>query len=374
MRPSIIPPAFSALCQISALCVFVGLFSGIAWAQDNCPDIGNAGTQSLVLSAVKSDGACAVIDQSYAKQGVAYKVHIDANSSGGCQIRLQQGFPNWICVDGTYYPRALGATKLYDSTFSPTTYFGIVQPSNFSNIMHIDTTVPTGTISTGAPWSTVLYPTLGEHIITSDTNVNGTPCNLTPLHFPAAQPLRVNVLKCEPKFWNRHLAPPGAGNKIQLYLPTPAMDGAFTALDNARNSWNARASGTGIEFEIVRTPCGSGPACVTIQTGSPGACGFTDGTPDPVTQEITGNASITLDTAWASFTADGRERTFVHELGHLLGLDNYADSPTCTVPDAAMQRQFACQASSVMHDVTVNDSIPVNSSVYGGNTKSTCGF
>ena len=79
---------------------------------------------------------------------------------------------------------------------------------------------------------------------------------------------------------------------------------------------------------------------------------------------------LTLRTDWAElpYSATGLQRTFVHELGHFLGLDNYSTS--CSVWDAAMQDQFVCTQSNpaVMDDVTINDSIPVTNSTSGGNT------
>ena len=85
---------------------------------------------------------------------------------------------------------------------------------------------------------------------------------------------------------------------------------------------------------------------------------------------------LTIRTDWAKlpYSATGLQRTFVHELGHFLGLDNCSTS--CGVSDAAMQDEFVCNQTTpaVMADVTINDSIPVTNSTYGGNTTLSCGF
>src|SRR5437588_2081258 len=181
------------------------LFCATASAQ-TCPNSGDAGTQHMTLSAEKADASCQVTNHGYVKTSTDqnynadYKIHIDATSTGGCQTYTPHYFPPpTTCNTSTYYPRNLGTTYLYDSTFT-NSYFGLVGASNPFTIMRIvnSDTNPIGTTDTGYVWSTKTYSTLGEHVITSVTNVNATPCNLTPTTFPQDQDLSINVLSCEP--------------------------------------------------------------------------------------------------------------------------------------------------------------------------------
>jgi hypothetical protein len=75
----------------------------------------------------------------------------------------------------------------------------------------------------------------------------------------------------------------------------------------------------------------------------------------------------------SSFTAAGLQRTFEHELGHLLGLLDYANSCDTTGNSAVMQANFNCGATPST-TVSINDYLPVNNTVYGGKTTKTCGF
>jgi hypothetical protein len=81
---------------------------------------------------------------------------------------------------------------------------------------------------------------------------------------------------------------------------------------------------------------------------------------------------ITLNSSWAGFTAEGLRRTLMHEIGHLLGLEDYATP--CNVSDAIMQPGFTCTDSGIMNAITINDRLPVAKSTYGGGTRLICGF
>ena len=132
---------------------------------------------------------------------------------------------------------------------------------------------------------------LGEHVITSKTKVNATPCGLTPTQFPQDAPLRVNSLKCEPKFLSEHgHIPHVSPGTINLYLPT-SMSGAYTALNNAKNLWNSALAGTGVVLNVVNdgSTCDGGAECITVTTASQTPCGIADWTSvNPSTGAITG--------------------------------------------------------------------------------------
>lgn len=94
---------------------------------------------------------------------------------------------------------------------------------------------------------------------------------------------------------------------------------------------------------------------------------------DPTTGLITGNMELRLHTDWANFSAQGLRRTFAHELGHFVGMDNL-NPAHCAVDDAVMQDQFNCESATVLNQPNLNDTLPVNNTVYGGKTKAACGW
>jgi hypothetical protein len=122
-------------------------------------------------------------------------------------------------------------------------------------------------------------------------------------------------------------------------------------------------------------PCDEISECSHMQADLDPAqedCGFASGTWNDAGVR-TGNTQLRLRTDWDTYSSDGLQRTFVHELGHFLGLDNF-DETACAVSEAAMQDEFDCGAPSVMDGVTINDSLPVVNSTYGGGPKVSCGF
>jgi hypothetical protein len=187
----------------------------------------------------------------------------------------------------------------------------------------------------------------------------------------------MNAFKCKPKFLTQEsnivrLEPVTAPDKVKIYLPD-TMSGATTALEAAVNSWNA-ALPSGVQFEIVSAECSLGPACIHVVT-IPG-------------QTLCGNAyklwnssglitegQIQLRTDWNTYTSNGLKRTFAHELGHFLGLDN-SDIPACGVDDAVMQDDFDCAPNTTTKLVspTLNDTLPVGNSTYGGKPTAACGW
>jgi hypothetical protein len=77
----------------------------------------------------------------------------------------------------------------------------------------------------------------------------------------------------------------------------------------------------------------------------------------------------------ASWNAPSAQRTFAHEIGHLLGLADYSATCDSTGNTAVMQKNFDCSpVIAPMAYPTVNDYLPVNNTVYGGGTRATCGF
>src|SRR5262249_55657594 len=154
---------------------------------------------------------------------------------------------------------------------------------------------------------------------------------------------------CQPQFWDEVPPPLGPGaqlpaGEISLYLPS-SMSGARTALDAAVAGWNSALSGPGLpHLTVVTNECDAfTPTCVKIGTaGLGGVCGLTRGNSS---QGVwLDNVTLDIDAAWQlqgfAYTASGLQRTFSHEIGHLLGLWNF---PCANVSDAVMQDQFICQ-------------------------------
>ena len=134
--------------------------------------------------------------------------------------------------------------------------------------------------------------------------------------------------------------------------------------------------GTQFRQWAVTTACTSGPRCINVAaTSSLGSCGFASwAPPNSSTGEHTGTLLIELDSTWATWSSQSLERTFAHELGHFMGLNNY--TAACGVNDAAMQATFVCgPGATPSTTVSMNDDyLPAVNTVYGGKSKLSCGF
>jgi hypothetical protein len=155
------------------------------------------------------------------------------------------------------------------------------------------------------------------------------------------------------------------------------MSGARTALDAAVLDWNTALSGAGLpHLNVVTTACNPGlPTCVTIGTNaSGGVCGLTRGGQGSDGVWLN-NVTLDLDPTWNvppyALTPSGLQRTFAHEIGHLLGLWNF---PCANVSDAVMDDSFVCQQNVILTQPTFTDIKPVISALYGGKTRVSCGF
>lgn len=154
------------------------------------------------------------------------------------------------------------------------------------------------------------------------------------------------------------------------------MSAADIPLGQAIQSWNDVLAGTGVIYEKTGTDCGTGPQCVKVAVGQLQSCGFASwDPPNSSTGAFTGGLLLELHSGWSAFSAASLRRTFVHELGHFLGLDNYTTATGCGVDDAVMRSDFACgPTASPGTSVTASDYLPVVKSTYGGGTKTTCGW
>jgi hypothetical protein len=354
----------AALALLVMLTLFVDV--GTAEGQTCPPTVLNPESHSADITLDYGSPATCTLDPTttnggYVKNSKTYKLQIVASLGGSCQIYVQ----NQACTPAYVSYRTIGYTQFADSAQSLGCCAWITTNQLYSYDSH------NGSPTTSGPYSWV--PTvLGADVITSQTHATTTSCNFAQ-PFAQNHALTVNVLSCQPIFNDQngptvHLTP----SQIDVYSDT---SGLSSYLANAVGTWNTALSGTGVSFNVVTASCGSGAACITVTTGSLSSCGYSSWTANGTTGEITSNAVLTINQNWSTvpFSTEGLERTFAHELGHFLGLGNYSTT-ACGIPDAAMQPNFDCAATTVMHAPTTNDIVPVSSTVYGGNTKTTCGF
>ena len=153
------------------------------------------------------------------------------------------------------------------------------------------------------------------------------------------------------------------------------MGAAAVALDAAIANWNSSVSGAGVPFERVSVTGGTGSRCITVETASLGACGRSQwGAPD-ASGAHTGFLKLQILPDWNTWTAESLQRTFAHELGHFLGVGNYSAPTSCVGDDAVLHPGFGYGPTVMpLRTTTLNDSLPILNTVYGGKSKRSCGF
>jgi hypothetical protein len=241
------------------------------------------------------------------------------------------------------------------------------------------------TTSSGSYYITPITPTTVTYTTTNQAAGGISACNMG-LTYEGVNPITLNVLQCAPNFIDTHpstgaplpyilrVSPHPSPSPLQIYLPgTPhVLAGAATALDAAISDWNTRVgAASGVFLTRVSSPCGSGSDCITVRELNIGNyCGTFEGAWDN-NGYFNADMFLNLSPSWQSYSSTGLQRTFVHELGHALGLDN---NQSCTVNQAAMNDTFDCLGTVSTVTSTFNDYRPVNNTVYGGKPKTSCGF
>jgi dual-action HEIGH metallo-peptidase len=146
-----------------------------------------------------------------------------------------------------------------------------------------------------------------------------------------------------------HLTPLTPPNKVQIFLDPNTLSAAGTALDGAINDWNTKVTATGVEFQRVSSSCGSGPDCITVQPVSMlGSCGWTPNSFTDSNGGFVANRFLQIDSGWRTWSSASLQRTFAHELGHSLGMDDYSVTSACdtTGNSAVMQPNFYCNPTA----------------------------
>lgn len=103
-------------------------------------------------------------------------------------------------------------------------------------------------------------------------------------------------------------------------------------------------------------------------------CAESFGTISLESGEFVSNMNLKMCEGWEGTSESRLRRTFAHELGHFLGMD---DSTTaCAGQESVMKvGVYACDTTSVVPDSpTLSDSLPVTSTVYGDGPRTGCGF
>jgi hypothetical protein len=339
----------------------------------SCPHIPSGGGEDLTPFMTKSDGSCTVEDGSYVRTWTTYKLHVVAEAYGQCTMRGSDCSPlPCTCVTtGTQLRRPAGVgIRLYNTHPLSPFSIGPIYP-NDNSLQLWDSRVTGQTSPPGRTWST--GSTLGQATLRFTEVIITTACEISPSEKVVER--TAYVLQCEPQFLDTHLAVPTPPDKVQIYLDPSTMSSATIPLEEAIQNWNDNLTGTGMNFERTGTDCGTGPRCIKVVPASISSCGFAAWSSDPKTGLLTGHLQIQLHPDWATFSAASLRRTFVHEIGHFLGLDNYGPASGCGVDDAMMRDDFVCgPSSSPGVSLTGSDALPAAKSTYGGGPKTACGW
>lgn len=374
----------------TALIAFIVLGLAREARSQPCPAVTGDFSQQAVLTMKTQGNSCTIPDGGYVKVNTQVRLHVQSQVTGWCKIYFRNALG--FCQQLTIYNR-LAANSSLRMDGGATGQYPVLGNQNVQNYNTCSVVggqcTSVNTLSQGQTWLAHSSYGLGPHVYTSVNLTGGGTigsgaqyCNMSGFQFAENAPITVNVLKCEPKFLDyngqvQRLAPPGGTDKVKVFLDQSTMAGATTALDAAIANLNTNQSAqTGITLERVDVDCGANGDCIRVMV-VPGqtTCGFTAwGSRDAATGYYTGVLQLRLHPAWAMFTSTGLQRTFVHELQHLMGLDNYADAPACGVSDAAMQDDFDCNGTNALTTLTINDILPAAKTSYGGGPRTACGF
>jgi hypothetical protein len=357
-------------------------------AQGGCPSMPSGGGETIEAYAEKT-GSCTISPGSYIRGGTPYRLDIHATTGGTCTTRVW----DWhipACVISGIQNRGVASLRVdiisgpagppYPYNAPPTLFPVDGNGQITIQDQDVDSRSP-GAIYNNASinWTPIYY---GATTLQYKSNINQTPCMMTPSSIVTT--MAVNVLKCQPQFTDdnghvRRLAPQPPGGTIKVYLDQTTMSAATSALDDAISNLNTNQASTGVIFERTGTPCSTpyDGTCISIVTFTMPYCGWAGynlGEVDPITGYYTGELFLRLQPTWNLYSPTGLLRTFVHELEHYMGLDNYTSAGSCGASDAVMRDNFDCGLTTPLTTLTINDYLPVLNTSYGGGPRNTCGW
>jgi hypothetical protein len=230
----------------------------------------------------------------------------------------------------------------------------------------------------------------GKWDFTFTAAINPTACNLTPIATQTV-PLSINSIACQAPSFNLRNGAIRAIPKGTAYLLVPGrLQGTIieSALKAASTAWNSVLATNGIpvkfqlEYDAKSIPPGSPK--FSIGTAAQGTsalpvldCAITD----QDLNTIIFDQQFVLNKSWANNEPLTIQHYAAHELGHLLGLDDYNDDqpkrPPCAIDGSVMSLASTPTCSlkgrvPVVVGPTATDTLLVRETVYGGGTRSAC--
>jgi hypothetical protein len=325
----------------------------MAWAIGSCPDYPLPNPTQAIEQYLSRNGNSCVLG-SYLKLNASYNADFATGITGGCERYL--GTPPSCPYYDTQY-RYIGATSIWETGASGllTVYPKPDWPAPSAlDTRQFDTSTPDT-----PQWQ---FNNEGERELISGSNISLN-CGSPVTYVQVAK--TYNVVKCMPWFWNdnAHLDP------AEIYIFLPSNSPYSAGLDAAIADWNSKLAGAGVHLNRRTTSCSAGPHCVNVLIDdSIPKCGWAD-SGGINASGVAQNPWIKINSLY-NFTVTGLQRTFAHEIGHLLGLNN---NLSCNKDDSTMVDSFHCDQTEVAN-VQTSDWLPVTKSVYGGGTKSVCGW
>ena len=372
------------MASLTAAALLVGM---VAVANAQCPPpVPNyyvAGSYStnpptVTVTVPSTTPTCTLPDGGYLALNTIAQFDVAASVTGTCHYYVWCSFYN----DQIRYLNVVAWSQVSPSQTNASFQASLAY-------QNLDTTQYPATVG-GSGHQTLSWNTQGTYQLQFVTRAMSTNCSIPTDSTTVTR--TINVLKCGPR-WAidsnnniQHLVPVISPDTISVYLDPTAFGGTGStianALDSAISNWNNLVGSSGISLARVTSACSTGPKCITVQAADlgPSQCGYippaiTDSTGgltgDNLYIQINNNASAD----WHTWNATSLQRTFAHELGHLLGLGDYATSCDSSGDSAVMQPNFYCSSvASPLTTPSLSDYLPINNTVYGGRTRTTCGY
>jgi hypothetical protein len=381
---NLLKDAYGVAVQILLLCIML-LWPAVAaaqwtFAQGQAPVTGDPSPLfSVQAPRTCSDGTQTLPDGGYLKRNPTYPtstpfvINTVTHNEGTCLAYLYQIYNhtdlhaiNYI----SYSPYMPGSSH----GGGPLTFWAWNSPS--PKPLDYDSRNPIG--GAQGPYTESGFYYLGTWRMTFWSTNEPTGCGfVTTSHIVEKT---INVVSCKPSFSEN---PNGTimrlpTGTISIYVPD-TMSYLFGPVDNAVADLTTKLVESGITLtRNLNSPCTTGGNCINFNEGSipAGACAEYTKFPDPDTGINVQPAKITFPTDAAGRTPSRLQRSVLHELGHLLGLNDQPNVSGCGINDSVMvTAALDCNAQSgFISTPTLNDSVPINKTSFGNGPKISCGF